>query len=342
MIIVSIQSIHLKNFIVFKNFKVDFSSGINIFIGKNGTGKTQLLKSIYAIGMEEDNENRAGFCKYFKDDKIGEIFNDKSKKQAQASLTINENDDKISVIIKKVEDGYKIYSKYNKVVASNVKSLINTTKLKVVYIPVKDMLTHSKGLPEMAERYGYKNFPFDKTLVDIVIKARQWKLKEPPELAQSILPKLEEIIDGKVIIENEEFYIQKNDGRKVNFYFEAEGLKKIGLIWQLLMNESINKDSVLIWDEPEANMNPNFLETIVECLLELSRQGVQIFISTHNYVFSKYFDVICKESDNVAFHSLYFKNTNLKCETEKKFIDLKNNSIMAAFDNLLEKVYDLQ
>ena len=342
MIIVSIQSIHLKNFIVFKNFKVDFSSGINIFIGKNGTGKTQLLKSIYAIGMEEDNENRAGFCKYFKDDKIGEIFNDKSKKQAQASLTINENDDKISVIIKKVEDGYKIHSKYKKVVSSNVKPLINTTKLKVVYIPVKDMLTHSKGLPEMAERYGYKNFPFDKTLVDIVIKARQWKLKEPPELAQSILPKLEEIIDGKVIIENEEFYIQKNDGRKVNFYFEAEGLKKIGLIWQLLMNESITKDSILIWDEPEANMNPNFLETIVECLLELSRQGVQIFISTHNYVFAKYFDVICKESDNIVFHSLYFKNTNLKCETEKKFIDLKNNSIMAAFDNLLEKVYDLQ
>ena len=136
MIIVSIQSIHLKNFIVFKNFKVDFSSGINIFIGKNGTGKTQLL-SLSCFGMEEDNENRAGFCKYFKDDKIGEIFNDKSKKQAQASLTINENDDKISVIIKKVEDGYKIHSKYNKIVASNVKPLINTTKLKVVYIPVR-------------------------------------------------------------------------------------------------------------------------------------------------------------------------------------------------------------
>lgn len=44
----SIESIGLKNFTVFEDFRIDVSSGINIFIGENGTGKTHLLKAIYA------------------------------------------------------------------------------------------------------------------------------------------------------------------------------------------------------------------------------------------------------------------------------------------------------
>jgi Recombinational DNA repair ATPase (RecF pathway) len=36
---VSIESIELRNFTVFKDLKVNFSKGINIIIGENGTGK---------------------------------------------------------------------------------------------------------------------------------------------------------------------------------------------------------------------------------------------------------------------------------------------------------------
>ena len=44
----SINSIELKNFTVFEDLNIDVSSNINIFIGENGTGKTNLLKAIYA------------------------------------------------------------------------------------------------------------------------------------------------------------------------------------------------------------------------------------------------------------------------------------------------------
>ena len=77
------------------------------------------------------------------------------------------------------------------------------------------MLTHSKGLVAMSDKY--RKFPFDMTLTDIIKKANQWKLKQTPKLAIYILPILEEMISEKVIIENEEFFVIKNDGRKVNF-----------------------------------------------------------------------------------------------------------------------------
>ena len=107
------------------------------------------------------------------------------------------------------------------------------------------------------------------------------------------------------------------------------------------MNGSISENSILIWDEPEANLNPKFLPQIVECLLELSRHGVQIFLSTHNYIFAKYFNVRAKDSDSVMFHSLYLKNGDVQVESNKIFSSLKNNAIMQTFDQLLEEVYNL-
>ena len=44
-----ITQLHLKNFTVFTELAIDFSPGINIIIGENGTGKTQLLKAVIAM-----------------------------------------------------------------------------------------------------------------------------------------------------------------------------------------------------------------------------------------------------------------------------------------------------
>ena len=41
-----ITNLQLKNFTAFTELDIDFSPGINIVIGENGTGKTLLLKAI--------------------------------------------------------------------------------------------------------------------------------------------------------------------------------------------------------------------------------------------------------------------------------------------------------
>ncbi len=181
----------------------------------------------------------------------------------------------------------------------------------------------------------YKDFPFDKTYPTLIDKANRWKLEETPEIAKNIIPKLEKMLDGTITIENNDFYVKKTNGVMVRFDTEAEGLKKIGLIWQLLMNETITSGSVLLWDEPEAFINPKFIPTLVEILLELSRNGVQIFITTHDYIFSKYFGVKAEDSE-VMFHSLYKENDNIHCESEPKFNLLEHNSIRDTFIQLYE------
>lgn len=44
-----ITNLQLKNFTAFTELTIDFSSGINIVIGENRTGKTQLLRAILAM-----------------------------------------------------------------------------------------------------------------------------------------------------------------------------------------------------------------------------------------------------------------------------------------------------
>ena len=129
-------------------------------------------------------------------------------------------------------------------------------KFSTVYIPVKDMLTHSSGFLAMANRY--RDFPFDKTLTDIVIKASQWKVKQPPQLALAILPILEEMMDGTVVFENDEFYVKKNNGQMILFELVAEGLKKIGLLWQLLMTDNLTKDM-------KAKKSPDVVSRLFSC-----------------------------------------------------------------------------
>lgn len=46
-----IREIHLRNFRNYQEEKVSFSSGINLFCGKNGHGKTNLLEAVYFLGM---------------------------------------------------------------------------------------------------------------------------------------------------------------------------------------------------------------------------------------------------------------------------------------------------
>ena len=43
-----IKHIKLERFTAFEQFSLEFSPGLNLFIGENGCGKTHLLKVVYA------------------------------------------------------------------------------------------------------------------------------------------------------------------------------------------------------------------------------------------------------------------------------------------------------
>lgn len=315
----SIRNVKIKNFTVFNDIEIEFGNCVNVIIGENGAGKTHLMKAMYVHNLKMNQDKKADMDDYFKASTIPYRLQEE----------MYEPNEQISLI--KKEPDLTVFSLARE---SHI-SVVGNANKSAVYIPAKDMITHSKGLLEMAKKYS-KDMPFDKTLLDIIEISKYWKVNTIPEIGLNVLSKLEKLIDGKVVLENDTFYIKKTNGDLTEFSMEAEGIKKIAILWQLIMNESITKGSILFWDEPEANINPSLYKDVAEILLELSRNGVQIFLATHNYNFAKYMEVLSTDSDNVRYHALYKTDDGVKCETETKFALLSNNALREDNINLYD------
>jgi len=302
---VAIQKVLIENLTVFEKFNMEFSAGINVFIGENGTGKTHLLKFMYATlygaknsdGKEwTDLWNSIGVAaSYFGTDTKALQRND-SIDRSLCEVTYN-GKSAMFEIIPSISDKFKEEAfKYD-----NTDHALDETVNSLVFIPASEILSHSKGFLQL---YQDKEIAFDKTYYDIVNYAQRVFSKNIDGITRECMKKLSTLIDGEVYVDGSVFYVKKTNGHQIPFSLEAEGLRKIGLLWTLLRNGTIKKGTVLFWDDPEANINPKLIPDLVEILLELSKQGVQIFISTHDYVLVKYFEVKSNNTD-VIFHSLY-------------------------------------
>ena len=131
------------------------------------------------------------------------------------------------------------------------------------------------------------------------------------------------------------FYLKPGTQAKLEFNLVAEGLRKIALLWQLIKNGTLEKGSVLFLDEPEAKINPKYIPVLAELLIMLETEGVQIFVSTHDYFLSKYIEVKRRQDSKLQYISLY-KNENNKvlCEIAPEFELLEHNAIMDTFRQL--------
>lgn len=336
----SINKVFLKNFTVFKELELNFSKGINVIIGVNGTGKTHLLKAIYAVCEMSKKENRKIdiISSYFNSDSSNDRFFTKIikplvlKAYADSSDIITDKEYLMGSLQLNI-NGQKSSSGNDEECSYEIG--FPKEEQKAIFIPVKEMLSHSKGFLALNNKY---NMPFDKTYIDIISNAELPETKQISELNKKLLKVISNVINGKVIYENDTFYVVKDDGMKIEFSLESEGLRKFGILWKLIKNGLIEKDTVLLWDEPESNINPELMPVIVDILIELQRNGIQIFVATHSYNFAKYFEVKKSDKDELLYYNLYKTQDTVEAEYSKYFGKLINNPIIEADSKLLDEV----
>ncbi|MDX2102568.1 MAG: ATP-binding protein [Alphaproteobacteria bacterium] len=333
--------LRLENFTVFTEFDQEFSPGLNVFIGKNGTGKTHLLKLLYtsaAITIGRDRE--LGFTV--------KLCNTFSPHQMDVSRLIRQQRNMVNSSIQIYRDldlGIEAIISEDKLTLNqyhsdkgkewNELNKWTDVPMEPVFIPVKEMLSHAPGFLALFER---RDLRFEDVYADIIRKAYIPALREP--LMKEHLDKLqmlEEIMSGRIVQKDEAFFL---DGRQgdIEFPLLSEGMRKLGLIWILIRNGSISRDSVLFWDEPEANLNPELIRSVVHLMLMFQRQGTQIFISTHNYIVLKEIDLLANHDDQIKFFSLYKgEDGDISCHTASNFLSLQHNAITEKFDDLYDR-----
>ena len=322
-----IDKLSLQNFTVFEELDLNFSPGVNILIGENGTGKTHLLKLLYAFLSTGEHQRFAV--------DIQEIFKVSYKDLVRRTRKSSVSHSEIRLGL---SDEKTVVASLNKggLTDSLLTNTWDVSSEQVVYIPVKEILAHAPGFKSLVDRF---HMDFDKVYPDIIGAALVPPVKKDllDPAVQPLLKKLGKAMNGTVEISEERFFlVEKNHGR-IDFHMVAEGLRKIGLLWKLLENGTLGPGSVLFWDEPEANLNPKLMEVVVEILLAMERFGVQIFIASHSFALLKFFDLL-REDHALTYHSL-FKNDEgaVQVNSSPEWLAVAPNPIGEAFD----RIYDL-
>lgn len=338
-----LERLKMTNYTVFREQTMNFSHGVNIFVGENGTGKTHVLKLLYsacqAINPQVSFAQKVVMTMLPDDYNIKRLIS-RGKGNQTATVRVAAADEETGEKILSLE-----FSKNTRKWDASVTGESGWEEVfaghSSIFIPAEEILSHNYNLRAAVNK---NNVRFDDTYLDILDAAKiDISAGRNNASRDAMLKDIEKIIGGTVVYDpkKEEFYLKVGNSHQ-EFNLVAEGIRKMGLLWQLVKNGTLEKGSALFWDEPEANINPSYISIIVKILLELQRRGVQIFLSTHDYMLANYFLVQKTEQDQILYHSLAKEKQGvIAYEQGEKFGNLKNNPIIEAFDRLLDEIYNM-
>lgn len=114
-----------------------------------------------------------------------------------------------------------------------------------------------------------------------------------------------------------------SDGNYFSPINTASGTKTFGVLQLLLQSEIIGPNKVLIWDEPENHLHPEWQVHFADVILQLVQAGIPIVISTHSPYFIQ----------AIRFYSAKY---NAEKDVNYYFAEIKNglSRIFEVTDNL--------
>lgn len=320
-----LKRLELRGFTAFENAEFSFAPGINVLIGENGTGKSHVLKSLRALMSTAaphvtrdaqagtlDGELRASFLP----DGLGDLIR---TGRDDATLWL-------------ITDGGEVLCTLG---AGEDVSISDPTSWReaprALFIPSREALAMYEGF---ISAYAARELSFDKTYNDICMALDASPLRgEAKETADALTGPLQELLGGKVELRGGKFYVDLGDGfRTANLI--AEGHRKLAMLTRLGQNGSIQPGDILLWDEPEAGLNPKIIGKIAEALRLLAAGGVQVVLATHDYLLAHKLSLAAEYDAEpkveMRFFALHHERPTepVQVETGNTIAEIQNNIIL--------------
>lgn len=356
-----ITQLSLSNFMMFADMSLALSPKINILCGGNNTGKTALLKILYSScksmnsaylrqetqglqgPLSKDYANNALVSKIqgvfqLEGGRIGRLVSHKNQNKKNAEIDVAFSGGSSLA--------YSFGSRSQNHVEFSELPDKDIAKMDCVFIPPKEIISALENFVSLYQDY---HIAFEETYYDLArllirprAKSKEKQRKHP------VLKSFEEIMGGELIEKKGRVYLRQHNGTLYEMGLLSEGYRKLATLIQLTLTGSLSPRSILFWDEPETNMNPSMIEPVTKALAALSKLGVQVFITTHDYFVQQSFNLMAaypkadEEALPVNFLSLYpDEDGYVHIESAPTLEGLTHNPIMEEFDALYDREQEL-
>ncbi|MCD6326411.1 hypothetical protein J7M28_02500 [bacterium] len=158
----ALTGLSVRDFTAFTKLDLELSPGVNVFIGANATGKTHILKLLYAAADVTRTHDPYT-------DKLVRVFLP-SRRQLGRLVHRKQGRGKATIAVGRSGPQLKVsFStlKRSLPVVSGAKEWGNT-KMECVYIPVKEMLSNSPGFLSLHESHSIH---FSEVYRDLILRA---------------------------------------------------------------------------------------------------------------------------------------------------------------------------
>lgn len=320
-----ISRLELTDFTVFKSAQFAFSPGINVLIGENGTGKSHVLKAMYAA-------LRGGSTRDSLVHKFADVF--RPEPRSLSRLRRRGAPDAWTLRMHDAQDRLTLLRWHSVGPGAMASFTLQIPAQSALFIPPREVLAMYSGF---VAAYEARELDFDETYYDICKALGAAPLRGPRAAAiADLLAPLEQILGGKVLIKGNRFFVQQGDS-ETEAHLLAEGLRKIACLAYLVANGALTRDSVVFLDEPEASLNPRLVAQLVLFVHALARAGVQVFLASHDFLLIHRLSQRAEHHQEPAvptrFFSLYRPEPGAPVEVEAAatLLDIEHNAILDEF-----------
>lgn len=338
-----LTSLAVKNFTVFQDEDLVFAPNLNVVIGENGTGKSHLLKLVYSLlavsgeagksvsaptKFHWQTELAGKLIRVFRPDALGRLVR---RRQGRERCMIKASFDNSQL---NLQASFASQSKTE----VGIDLLPQATVEKMpTFLPTRELLTLYPNFLSVYENYYLE---FEETYRDVCLLLGAPTVKGPREKhVKILLAPLEDAMGGKVVLDkNGRFYLHIAGRGTMEMPLVAEGLRKLAMLSRLIATGSLLDSGYLFWDEPDSNLNPKLIKKIAASILELSKNGIQVFIATHSLFLLRELEILLQSKKykklTTRFFGLHPHDSGTLLEQGNSFSDLSN---IASLDEELEQ-----
>lgn len=269
----------------FGDIDVTLSPGLNVIVGDNGTGKTQLLKLAYTCASSlTGTPTHEAWTKallstriatklvgVFRPEQLGRLVN-RARGRVRSEVTAT-----FAGVSQPLTFSFATNSTTEVRVDTHPSTPLSDTP---VFVPAHELLSIYPGLVSL---YETREVEFDETWRDTALLLGRPALRGPRTVqVNDLLRPLADVLEGSIIEEGGRFYLRTPGIGKIEAPLVAEGQRKLAMIVRLVTSGVLLEGGYLFWDEPEANLNPRTQRSVARVIQTLAEHGSQVVIATHS------------------------------------------------------------